>query len=120
MVDHKQKGLHSARTDPDVELMPRVKEDDAVAFATLVESYQPRLLRVLKHMVGNDSVAEDLVQDVFLRVWRARKNYAAKAKFSTWVFHIAHNVASNSIRDRKRKKEYQVSDVDIYRTRKML
>lgn len=89
--------------------MLRVKEDDALAFTALVEEYQPRLLRVLRHIVGSDAVAEDLAQDVFLRVWRARKNYSPTAKFSTWLFHIAHNVASNSLRDRKRKKEYQVS-----------
>lgn len=89
--------------------MLRVKEDDAGAFTALLEAYQPRLLRVLKHLVGSDSLAEDLVQDVFLRVWRARKNYTPQAKFSTWIFHIAHNVASNSLRDRKRKKEFQVA-----------
>lgn len=81
-----------------------------MAFASLVDSYQPRLLRVLKHMVGSDATAEDLVQEVFLRVWRARKRYSPQAKFSTWVFHITHNVASNAIRDRKRKREYQLSD----------
>lgn len=109
MVDHKQIGLTSARIDPDVELMLRVREDDAVAFDQLMRAYQARLLRVLRHIVGSESVAEDLVQDVFLRVWRARKNYQPAAKFSTWVFHIAHNVASNSLRDSKRRKEYQVA-----------
>ncbi len=112
MVDHSERGRTSARSDPDVALMLRVKEDDALAFTSLVESYQPRLLRVLKHIVGSDAVAEDLAQDVFLRVWRARKNYSPTAKFSTWLFHIAHNVASNSLRDRKRKKEYQVAGND--------
>lgn len=92
--------------------MLRVKEDDAVAFEELILSYQTRLLRVLRHMVGSDSVAEDLVQDVFLRVWRARRSYQPTAKFSTWVFHIAHNVASNSVRDRKRRKEFQVTSPD--------
>ena len=109
MVDHKQIGLTAARIDPDVELMLRVKEDDAVAFDQLMRAYQARLLRVLRHIVGSETIAEDLVQDVFLRVWRARKNYQPAAKFSTWVFHIAHNVASNSLRDSKRRKEYQVA-----------
>lgn len=112
MVDHKEKGITAAQTDPDVALMLRVKEDDPVAYEALLKTYQPRLLRVLRHIVGSESVAEDLVQDVFLRVWRARKNYTPKAKFSTWVFHIAHNVASNSLRDRKRKKEFQVASID--------
>jgi RNA polymerase sigma-70 factor (ECF subfamily) len=50
------------------------------------------------------------VQDVFLRVWRARKRYEPAAKFSTWLFHIAHNVASNALRDRRRRKEYQTNE----------
>jgi RNA polymerase sigma-70 factor, ECF subfamily len=107
--DNKERGLSAAEIDPDVQLMLRVREDDAVAFEALITSYQPRLLRVLNPMIGSSSAAEDLVQEVFLRVWRARKNYQASAKFSTWVFHIAHNVASNAIRDRNRKKERQVS-----------
>lgn len=109
MNDHIERGKAAAEIDPDVHLMLRVREDDAMAFQQLVQTYQLRLLRVLKHMVGSTASAEDLVQDVFLRVWRARHNYKATAKFSTWIFHIAHNVASNAIRDRQRKKEIQVS-----------
>ncbi len=107
--DNKERGITAAETDPDVALMLRVRDDDAVAFEELILSYQARLLRVLKHIVGSGTTAEDLVQDVFLRVWRARKNYQPTAKFSTWVFHIAHNVASNALRDRNRKKEVQVA-----------
>jgi RNA polymerase sigma-70 factor, ECF subfamily len=107
--DNVERGKAAAELDPDVQLMLRVREDDAMAFQQLVQAYQLRLLRVLKHMVGSTTAAEDLVQDVFLRVWRARHNYVATAKFSTWIFHIAHNVASNAIRDRQRKKEVQVS-----------
>ncbi|MCA9128949.1 MAG: sigma-70 family RNA polymerase sigma factor [Planctomycetales bacterium] len=90
--------------------MLRVQQDDALAFQELMMSYENRLRRILQHSVGSASVAEDLVQDVFLRVWRARKNYQPAAKFSTWVFHIAHNVASNSIRDRKKRREFQAKD----------
>ncbi|MCA9192834.1 MAG: sigma-70 family RNA polymerase sigma factor [Planctomycetales bacterium] len=90
--------------------MLRVRDfDDTLAFDELLRGYQARLLRLIKNMVVDASVAEDLVQDVFLRVWRARKNYQPTAKFSTWVFHIAHNVASNSVRDRNRRKEFPVS-----------
>lgn len=92
--------------------MLRVQQEDAIAFHMLMESYQPRLQRVLRHIVGSESAAEDLVQDVFLRVWRARKNYKPAAKFSTWVFHIAHNVASNFLRDSKRRKELQIAGGD--------
>ena len=98
--DHREMGAASAQLDPDVQLMLRVQqgEGDAVAFEQLIAGYQTRLLRVLQHIVGSDAVAEDLVQEVFLRVWRARKNYQPAAKFSTWLFHIAHNVASNALR----------------------
>lgn len=104
-------GAASAQLDPDVQLMLRVQqgEGDAVAFEQLIAAYQTRLLRVLQHLVGSEAVAEDLVQEVFLRVWRARKNYQPTAKFSTWLFRIAHNVASNALRDRRRRKEYQIT-----------
>jgi RNA polymerase sigma-70 factor, ECF subfamily len=98
-----------AGIDEDAKLMLRVKEDDADAYQLLLLNYQPRLQRVLRQMVDSESLAEDLVQDVFLRVWRARKNYQPTAKFSTWIFHIATNVASNAVRDRGRKREYQAA-----------
>ncbi|MFO0941166.1 MAG: sigma-70 family RNA polymerase sigma factor [Pirellulales bacterium] len=94
--------------DPDVQLMLRVREDDAEAYQALLVTYQPRLQRVLQCSVGSVTLAEDLVQDVFLRVWRARKTYQPTAKFSTWIFHIASNVANNAVRDRSRKREVQV------------
>ncbi len=89
--------------------MLRVQQGDALAFEQLIEAYQGRLLRVLHHSVGTEVVAEDLVQEVFLRVWRARKSYQPTAKFTTWVFRIANNVASNALRDRRRRKEFQVT-----------
>ena len=95
--------------DPDAKLMLRVRDDDADAYQALLVSYQPRLLRVLQHSVGSATLAEDLVQDVFLRVWRARKSYQPTAKFSTWIFHIASNVANNAVRDRGRKREVSVT-----------
>lgn len=112
--EYKQRGAVSAQTDPDVQLMLRISEGegDALAFQELVFLYQPRLLRVLRHIVGSESVAEDLVQDVFLRVWRARKRYQPTAKFATWLFHIANNVASNSLRDRNRRREFQIQSGD--------
>jgi RNA polymerase sigma-70 factor (ECF subfamily) len=73
-----------------------------------MQRYHGRLVRILRHVAGSDESAEDLAQDVFLRVFRARASYQPSAKFSTWLFHIAHNVASNAIRDRKRRKEVQV------------
>ncbi|GAB5404968.1 MAG: sigma-70 family RNA polymerase sigma factor [Aureliella sp.] len=92
--------------------MLRVAQDDTLAYQELLLKFEPRLRRVLKQVVNSESLAEDLVQDVFLRVWRARARYKPAAKFSTWLFHIAHNVASNAIRDGKRRKEYQAATND--------
>lgn len=92
-----------ALRDPDIRLMLRVRADDAAAFAELVERYQHRLVAVMHHLVGHSQEAEDLAQEVFLRVYRTRAKYTPKAKFSTWLFTIANNLALNSLRDKKRK-----------------
>ena len=92
-----------AMRDPDIRLMLRVRDDDDAAFADLVERFQHRLVGVMHHLVGNADEAEDLAQEVFLRVYRIRKKYTPKAKFSTWLFTIANNLALNALRDRKRR-----------------
>jgi RNA polymerase sigma-70 factor, ECF subfamily len=69
----------------------------------LVGRYQNRLVGVMNHLVGNAEEAEDLAQEVFLRVYKARKKYRPRSKFSTWVFTIANNLALNSLRARQRK-----------------
>src|SRR5947199_4209475 len=97
-----QTSAQMALRDPDIRLMLRVRDDDAAAFAELVERFQHRLVAVMNHLVGNSDEAEDLAQEVFLRVYRIRKKYRPKAKFSTWLFTIANNLALNSLRDRQR------------------
>ena len=92
-----------ALRDPDIRLMLRVRDDDPVAFAELVELYQHRLITVMHHLVGNKEEAEDLAQEAFLRVYRVRKKYRPRAKFSTWLFTIANNLALNTLRRRQRK-----------------
>ncbi|HLN33331.1 MAG TPA: sigma-70 family RNA polymerase sigma factor [Gemmataceae bacterium] len=92
-----------ALRDPDTRLMLSVRDDQPGAFEELVEHYQNRLVGVLHHLVGNATEAEDLAQEVFLRVYRARKKYRARCKFSTWLFTIANNLALNSLRARQRK-----------------
>src|SRR5438094_199966 len=93
-----------ALRDPDIRLMLRVRDaDDTVAFSELVERFQHRLVAVMHHLVGSADEAEDLAQEVFLRVYRTRKKYTPKAKFSTWLFTIANNLALNALRSRQRK-----------------
>ncbi|SFJ64877.1 RNA polymerase sigma factor [Planctomicrobium piriforme] len=93
--------------DPDVQLMLRVRADDQTAFTQLVGKYQDRLVGIFTSMFRDTALAEDLAQEVFLRVYRARNGYEPTAKFSTWLFQIANNLASNSRRTKGRKKEVQ-------------
>ncbi len=88
--------------DPDVRLMLQVRDDVAGAFEVLVNRYQHRLLGVMVHLVGRVEEAEDLTQEVFLRIYRARKGYRPRAKFSTWLFTIANNLALNHLRGKGR------------------
>ena len=92
--------------------MLRVQDDDAAAFEQLVQRYEMRVLRLMMSWVNSREQAEDLVQEVFLRVYRSRKTYEPTAKFATWLFRIANNLASNSVRDRSRRKEYQLAKGD--------
>jgi RNA polymerase sigma-70 factor (ECF subfamily) len=96
--------------DPDVRLMLQVRDGDAAAFTELVLRYQNRLLTILEHLVGSREQAEDLAQDVFVRVFKARERYTPDAKFSTWLFTIANNVASNALRSRSRRREVGVPE----------
>ncbi len=98
--------------DPDVRLMLRVRDGDATAFEELVLRYQNRLLTVLEHLTGRRDMAEDLAQEVFLRVYRARQRYMPQARFSTWLFTITHNVASNAKRSLARRREVNIEPAD--------
>lgn len=95
--------------DPDVRLMLAVRDDDASAFEKLMLRYQSRLVTVLEHLTGRRDAAEDLAQEVFLRIYRSRKRYVPGSKFSTWLFTIANNVASNARRSRARRKERNIT-----------
>jgi RNA polymerase sigma-70 factor, ECF subfamily len=91
-----------ARTD--VQLMLDVKAGDEASFELLLHRYRTPLVNFLYRMVRNREQAEDLAQDVFLRVYRARANYVPSAKFTTWLFRIATNLALNSVRDNRHQK----------------
>ena len=97
--------LRYTSEDPDVRLMLRVQQDDAAAFEELMLRYQNRVVSLMTHLTGKRDLAEDLTQDIFLRVYRSRRSYVPGSKFSTWLYTIAHNVASNSRRAMSRRKE---------------
>ena len=87
--------------------MLRAKDGDDDAFSKLVVRYQDRLVGIFSSLVHDVGAAEDLAQDVFLRIYRAKSGYQPTAKFSTWVFRIANNLASNIRRSKGRRKEVQ-------------
>jgi RNA polymerase sigma-70 factor (ECF subfamily) len=78
-----------------------VKAGDEASFDFLLQKYRSPLVNFLDHMVRDTATAEDLAQEVFLRVYRARKQYTPSAKFTTWLFRIATNLALNSVRDNR-------------------
>ncbi len=101
--------------DPEAHLMLRVRADDPEAFEELVARYWQPLVRLLGRKVGSQEDAQDLVQDVFLRVYQARKTYTVRSKFSTWLFTIAYNLARNACRARRRKPPLQVNPQKVDR-----
>jgi RNA polymerase sigma-70 factor, ECF subfamily len=96
-------------TRSDVQLMLDVKAGDDRSFDLLLQKYRTPLVNFLYRMVRDTATAEDLAQEVFLRVYRARKQYSPSAKFTTWLFRIATNLALNSVRDnRHRQKDVSI------------
>src|SRR5438445_4747980 len=93
--------------DADALLMLAVQRDQPGAFDELVDHYWMRVFGRLYRQLGDRQEAEDLTQDVFLRVYRARKRYRPRAKFATWLFHIAQNVARNAVRSRRRHPRHR-------------
>lgn len=99
-----------AGIDADAEVMLRAKAGDQSAFEYLVQKYRRPMVSFMYRMARNAAAAEDLAQEVFLRVYRSRENYEASAKFTTWLYRIATNLAVNHARDtRHERPEVQVS-----------
>ena len=80
------------------------------AFDVLFERWGARLLRYVQRLVSDTATAEDLVQEAFLRVYRARESYAAESRFSTWLYRIATNLALNELRRPRRRRPHASTD----------
>jgi RNA polymerase sigma-70 factor, ECF subfamily len=96
--------------DQDAELMLRLREGDQACFTLLLERYRNAVIHFLYRMVLNQAVAEELTQEVFLRVYRFRTSYEPTAKFTTWLFRIATHLGLNSIRDGRHEKAQESLD----------
>jgi RNA polymerase sigma-70 factor (ECF subfamily) len=90
----------------DEDLMVRVAEDDERAFAELVRRFQGRVTNLVSRVLNDRECADDLAQEVFVRVFVHRRNYRHGSKFSTWLFTIAANLAKNEIRRRVRRRNW--------------
>jgi len=105
-----QPAMAGAENYTDAEVMLRVKAGDQSAFDFLVQKYRRPLVNFMYRMARNTAAAEDLAQEVFLRVYRSRQSYEATAKFTTWLYRIATNLAVNHARDtRKDRPEVTLS-----------
>ena len=91
----------------DAEIMVRVGEGDDSGFSILIEKYRKQIVHFMFRMTRNQAVAEELAQEVFLRVYRSRQSYRAEAKFSTWLYRIATNLGVNHARDTKYERSAQ-------------
>ena len=96
--------------DSDVRRMMQVRKGSKQAFQELVQRYQHRVAALLTRLVGHRRETDDLSQEVFMRVYRARERYTPGARFSTWLFTIVSNVASNARRTLGRRKEVNQFD----------
>src|ERR1700739_1682157 len=94
-------GVGAATLDYDAELMLRVKDGDSACFGLLLEKHRNSVIHFLYRLVQEQAVAEELAQEVFLRVYRSRLSYEPTAKFTTWLFRIATHLALNWLRDEK-------------------
>ncbi len=93
-----------------VALMLRVKEGDLRAFEELVEIHQHAVIGTVAKMLGSPDDAEDIAQQVFVRIWKSAKRYEPQAKFTTWLFTITRNLVFNEMRRRQRKPAVSINE----------
>jgi RNA polymerase sigma-70 factor, ECF subfamily len=103
---------YGADESSDAAIMLRVAAGDESGFNYLVEKHHRAMIHFLFRMVRNQAVAEELAQEVFLRVYRSRESYRAEAKFTTWLYRIATNLAVNHARDTKHERSAQTVYLD--------
>ena len=100
----------AATLERDAELMLRVRDGDSTCYTLLLEKHRGPVIHFIYRMVQNQAIAEELAQEVFLRVYRSRETYEPTAKFTTWLFRIASHMALNWIRDGKNERSQESLD----------
>ena len=95
--------------DPDAALMEALQGGDESAFETLVDRHRERVFRLACRYLGDPTAAEDLAQETFLRVYRARHSWRPEAKFSTWLYRVTANACLNELRARKARRAVEAT-----------
>ncbi len=103
--------LNGFMQDADAALMLKFKEGDKPAFELLLDKYQNRIINFIYRFIGDKQEAADIAQEVFLRVYRFAQDYTPKAKFSTWIYKIAKNLALNELRRKKFHRLFSLEGV---------
>ena len=101
VFSRKKKEPNPYLEDEDVRLMLAFKKGDAASFETLLKKYFPQMMNFIYRYVGDRTIAEDIAQEVFIRVYRKKDMYTPKARFKTWLYTIARNLSINELRKRK-------------------
>src|SRR5882757_1910036 len=96
----------------DSEIMLQLRAGNMAGFDYLIAKYRKPIIHFMYRMIHNQAVAEELAQEVFLRVYRSRETYRAEARFSTWLYRIATNLAVNHARDTKHERAAQTIYLD--------
>jgi RNA polymerase sigma-70 factor, ECF subfamily len=106
-------GIAGYAIERDVQLMLGVRKGDTHSFTLLLERHRMPVIHFLYRMVQNQAIAEELAQEVFLRVYKSRESYEPTAKFTTWLFRISTHLALNWIRDKRYEQKSHSLDVDF-------
>lgn len=106
-----RRALKSYQKLSDEDVIERFQGGDLVAFDVIVARYKEHLINYIMSFVGEKSDAEDIVQDTFVKIYRFRQSYKKVAKFSTWIYTVAGNLARSELRKRRRQQLYVMSNL---------
>lgn len=107
-----KQALKSYEKLTDEEVIKKFQQGDLVAFDVVVARYKEQLINYVYTFVGDKSDSEDIVQDTFVKIYRFRQSYKNIAKFSTWIYTVAGNLAKSELRKRKRQQLYPISSLN--------
>ena len=107
-----KQALKSYEKLADEEVIKKFQQGDLVAFDVVVARYKEQLINYVYTFVGDKSDAEDIVQDTFVKIYRFKQSYKNIAKFSTWIYTVAGNLAKSELRKRKRQQLYPISSLN--------